>query len=207
VAGTAAVGTVGFVVTPMSTPDLQALRCGDPAAWDEAFAWLWPVAFAVARLKLAPFLPAEVEDVAIETLEELVDKVREVHDTGDLKPLAASIAHHRAVDRLRQHFAAKRGKGRTESLEQREEAANPAQAVTEENPLSLLGHKELAEKLRASLGALKPPMGEVLADFFLRGLSYEEIAKRRGIAMGSVGVYLKRGLEALRRTWGRGADS
>jgi DNA-directed RNA polymerase specialized sigma24 family protein len=45
-------------------------------------------------------------------------------------------------------------------------------------------------------------MGDILSDFFLHDLRYEEIAQKRGIATGSVGVYLKRGLEALRRIWG-----
>ena len=48
------------------------------------------MAFAVAELKLAPFLPGDVEDVAIETLEELVDKVCQVERVEELKPLAAS---------------------------------------------------------------------------------------------------------------------
>ena len=46
-------------------------------------------------------------------------------------------------------------------------------------------------------------MGEILSDFFLDGLRYEQIAERRGVAIGSVGVYLKRGLEAMRRIWVR----
>jgi len=57
--------------------------------------------------------------------------------------------------------------------------------------------------LRELLAELKPPQGEILADFFLWNLSYQEIAKKRGVAVGSVGVYLKRGLETLRRTWKR----
>ena len=105
------------ILSSVQWPDLQALQRGDRAAWDIAFAWLWPASLAVARLKLQPFLPGDVEDVAIEALEELVEKVREVKATEELKPLVASIAHHRAVSRLRQHFAAKRGQGRTESLD------------------------------------------------------------------------------------------
>jgi len=46
---------------------------------------------------------------------------------------------------------------------------------------------------------LKPEQRALLADFFLHALSYEQIAAKHGLAMGSVGVYLKRGLEALRR--------
>jgi len=66
----------------MSAPDLKALRLGDADAWAQAFRWLWPTAFAVAQLKLEPFLPRDIEDVAIESLEELVE---------ELKPLTASI--------------------------------------------------------------------------------------------------------------------
>jgi DNA-directed RNA polymerase specialized sigma24 family protein len=56
-------------------------------------------------------------------------------------------------------------------------------------------------------GPAKPPMGDILSDFFLHGLRYEEIARSRGVAVGSVGVYLKRGLEAMRRIWGREENS
>jgi hypothetical protein len=68
----------------MNAPDLPALRQGDTEAWDVAFRWLWPPVFAVAQLKLQPFLPGEVEDVAIESLEQLVEKVRKVKSVEEL---------------------------------------------------------------------------------------------------------------------------
>ncbi len=188
----------------MNLPDFQALRRGDPAAWDEAFAWLWPVVFGAAQAKLQACLPDSVEDAAMEALEELVEKVREVKSVEELRPLAASIAHHRAVDRLRQHFAAKRGGGQTESLEAHEEqTGNPAGHAPDGSPLDALTQKELTEVLSKLLAELKPPQGELLADFYLRGLGYEEMARKHKLAVGSVGVYLKRGLEAVRRAWGR----
>lgn len=49
----------------MNAPDLQALKHGDADAWDEAFRWLWPTAVAVAQLKLQPYLPEDIEDVAM----------------------------------------------------------------------------------------------------------------------------------------------
>src|SRR5207237_8158772 len=101
----------------VNLPDLGALKTGDPSAWDEAFAWLWPAVFAVAKLKLQPYLPNEVEDVAIESIEQLVEKVPEVKSVEELKPLAASIAHHRAVSLLRERFVKKRGEGKTAALE------------------------------------------------------------------------------------------
>lgn len=187
----------------MTAPDLKALRLGDADAWDQAFRWLWPTAFAVAQLKLQPFLPADIEDVAIESLEELVEKVREIGQVEELKPLAASIAHHRAISRLREHFAKKRGGGQTESLEARRDTnTSDCDPAGGDSPVDKLGQTELAELLGNVQTDLKPEQRAIISDFFLHGLTYEELAGKHGIAVGSVGVYLKRGLEGIRR-WGR----
>jgi RNA polymerase sigma factor (sigma-70 family) len=192
----------------VNLPDLRALKAGDASAWDEAFGWLWPGVFAVAKLKLQPYLPNEIEDVAIESIEQLVEKVRGIKSVEELKPLAASIAHHRAVSLLRERFAKKRGEGKTDSLDaQAEEGVSQNEPTTSHSPLEDLQQVELAERLGKSLAELKPPMGEILSDFFLQGLRYEEIAKKRGLAVGSVGVYLKRGMEAMRRIWVREENS
>ena len=192
----------------MNPPGLRALQTGDAGAWDDAFRWLWPAAFAVAQLKLQPYFPNEVEDVAIESLEELVEKVREIKSVEELKPLVASIAHHRAVSLLRERFAKKRGEGKTESLDApAADGETKPEPASSDSPLDSLAEKELAARLRKSLAELKPPLGEILSDFFLHNLHYEEIAKKRGVAVGSVGVYLKRGLEAMRRIWGREENS
>ena len=192
----------------MSAPNLHALQHGDAAAWDMVFPWLWPAAFGAAQVTLQPYLPAEVEDVAIESLEALVEKVRELRSVEELKPLVASIAHNRAVSRLREWFTKTRGEGRTESLEAVQEA-NMADCPdpTADSPLAALEQKELAGRLSGTLSKLKPPQGAVLTDFFLNGLSYEGIARKHGLPIGSVGVYLKRGLETLRRIWGQGSES
>jgi RNA polymerase sigma factor (sigma-70 family) len=188
----------------MSPPDLRLLRCGDTEAWDEAFRWLWPVAFAVAELKLAHFLPGDVEDVAIETLEEIVDKMREVKCVEELKPLAASIAHNLAVSRLRERFAKKRGAGQTESLEALQSDGSDSDELAEDvSPLAALEQTELADLLAVVQSELNADQRALLGDFFLRGLSYEEIGRKHGLAIGTVGVYLKRGLEAIRKLGAR----
>ena len=141
--------------------------------------------------------------MAIAAIEELVGKLPSLTSIDELRPLVASIAHNKAVSRLRQHFAAKRGGGRVESTEGRpEDSGEIPEAIAEDSPVAALEQKELADRLRRLLAELKPPLGEMLADFFLHELTYDQIAKKRGIAIGSVGVYLKRGLEALRRAWG-----
>ncbi len=164
--------------------------------------------FAVAKLKLQPYFPNEIEDVAIEALEEMVTKMPVVKSAEELKPLAASIAHHRAVSLLRERFAKKRGEGKTESLDAPSDDGEPKpEPAAADSPLSDLEQRELAQRLGQSLAELKPPLGEILTDFFLHGLRYEEIARKRGVAIGSVGVYLKRGLEAMRRIWGKREES
>ena len=72
---------------------------------------------------------------------------------------------------------------------------------TADSPLAALERKDVAECLSRTLSKLKPPQGAVLTDFFLSGLSYEGIARKHGMPIGSVGVYLKRGLVTLRRIW------
>lgn len=182
----------------MSTPDLKALRVGDASAWDEAFRWLWPTAIAVAKFKLEQYQPGEIEDTAIEALEEIVERVHRVKQVKELKPLVASIAHHRAVSHLRERFAQKRGAGQTESLEALQVSDGPNFEPAADDPaMSHLSQTELASLLGQLARELKPEQRAVLNDFFLGGLSYDEVAKKQGIAIGSVGVYLKRGLEAL----------
>jgi RNA polymerase sigma factor (sigma-70 family) len=163
----------------VSTPDLKALRQGNADAWDEAFRWLWPTAFAVAQLKLQPYLPEDIEDVTIEALEELMEKVGQVKVVEELKPLAASIAHNRAVSRLRERFAVKRGGALTESLEARQDAEEDSEAAAANTPLAELGEMELAGLLGQLQTELKPEQRTILSDFFLNGLSYEEIASKQ----------------------------
>jgi RNA polymerase sigma factor (sigma-70 family) len=184
----------------VDTPNLRALQQGDADAWDHAFRWLWPTVFAVAQLKLQTFLPGDIEDVAIESLEELVEKVREVKQVEELKPLVASIAHHRAVSRLREHFARKRGSGQTESLEARRKMdASDCEPAEADSHLGKIEVTELADLLAKLQTELKPQQRGIITDFFLNNLTYEQIAAKHGIAVGSVGVYLKRGLETMAR--------
>ena len=183
---------------------MRALQAGDVDAWNEVSHWLWPVALAVAQLKLQPHFPREAQDVATEALGELVSKVREVKDVEELRLRAASIAYHRAVSLLHERFANQRGVGKTETLEavldaKLGECPDPSSG----SPLEALEHEELAERLRRTIGELTPPLSAVMTDRFINELSYEEIARELRIPVSSVRVYLKRGLGTLRRIWAR----
>lgn len=189
------------MLAAVNLPDLKALQSGDADAWDAAFRWLWPGAFAVAQLKLQPFLPSDAEDVAMEALEVLVEKVREVRTVDELKPLVASVTHNLSVSRLREHFAAKRGAGQTRSLEtlKQDNPDSSWEPAAEDVALASLSETDLSSLLRGIQMELKPDERGMVSDFFLHGRSYAEIASQYGVALGTVGVYLKRGLESIRR--------
>jgi len=149
------------------------------------------VAFAVAELKLKPFLPGEVEDVAIETLEELVDKVREVDRVEELKPwpqASRTISPSAGCANGSPKNAA-RADGKPGSLQSGGD--DPIEQSAGMSPLAALEQMELADLLAEIQSELKADLRAVLGDFFVHGLSYEVIARKHGLAIGSVGVYLK----------------
>ena len=183
----------------MEIPDLAALRDGDKDAWEAAFRWLWPTSLAVAKEKLGWARPQDVEDVAIDAMEMLVEKVHSVKSVSELKPLLSTISCRRAISRLRWHYGPGGG-SQTHSINDTESGANnQIEEMSSDSPTDELEQKELGDLLRGLQSELKPQVREILNDFFMTGLSYIEIAEKRGVAVGSVGVYLKRGLDRLRQ--------
>ena len=101
------------------------------------------------------------------------------------------------MDHLREHFAVKRGGGTVESLDEHLKNGMDPERGPEPD-------KEVAELERAKLilflqKELKPQHREMLTDFYVSGLSYEEISEKHGFAVNSVGAYLKLGIETMRK--------
>jgi RNA polymerase sigma factor (sigma-70 family) len=183
----------------MNVPDLAALRAGDKDAWEDAFRWLWPTALAVAKEKLAWARPQDVEDVAIDAMEMLVEKANDVKSVLELKPLLATISYRRAISRLRWHYGPGGGSQTQSSDAVESDATRPSEEPSGSSPAEEMEQKELGDLLRRLQVDLKPQLREIMNDFFITGLSYIEIAQKHSIAVGSVGVCLKRGLERLRQ--------
>jgi len=178
---------------------LEKLVAGEPDAWKEVFSRTYPVAFDAARVRLGDTLRTECEDVAIEALAEIVGKVESLESENELKPLVAAIAHNIATDKLRKLYAAKRGRNKVESLEALVDADNlQVVEVTDASGLDELTIKELGELLTELGSKVKKEYRIVLRDHFFDQLSYNQIAEKHGISVGSVGVYIQRGLSALK---------
>ena len=177
----------------------QRLALGDDAAWREVIPPLLAVAFAVAKSRLAERLSNECQDVAMETLAEICKAKSRPTSERELKALTSAIAHRKAIDRIRHHSAAKRSGNTTVSLEQLHDSEAMSHPVgAHDQFLDHLTIQDLRE-LFIELGqSMKKKYRVVLHDHYFEQLSYAEVAAKRGISVNSVGVYIKRALDAMR---------
>lgn len=179
---------------------LAALKRGDDAAWQEAFARLYPSAFAAARHPLASLTPTEAEDVAIEALTLLLPKVKLVAEFDELRLLVITIASRKAISEKRRQLADKRGGGDLTSLDalQEDETTRFEPAEQLASRLGATDLRELSRLLDTALAALEPRQADLLRDFLIHHLPYKELARKHKMPIGSVGVSLARSLEKVR---------
>jgi RNA polymerase sigma factor (sigma-70 family) len=180
-------------------PELAALQRNDSVAWDQLFDWLYPVAYSVAEFKLKNILPTIIEDVAVEAIEKLVPKIDIVLTVEELRPLVACIAACNAKDHIRKHFSEKYGGGQVESLDIGidGEADSSGHPKSKDDIDEAIRCNELAQLMIRLMANLKPKSRALLTDFFLDGKKYEELSASHGLAINSIGVYLKRALTSL----------
>jgi RNA polymerase sigma factor (sigma-70 family) len=175
------------------------LSSGDPDSWNEIFNLLYPVAFHSARVILSGKFESECEDVAMETLAEILNQSVTTMSAQCLKPLTAAIARNKSKDLLRRKLSEKRGGNNIESLDQMVESnGERALALPQADFLDVLTIDEVRELLSELAKELKKEYRLVLKDHFFDHLSHTEIAEKRNIAIGSVGKYLQRGISSLR---------
>ena len=182
----------------MNLPSIHELRKGQELSWAIVFDWLWPIAVAGARSHLAQWAPDEIDDVAAECLEQLCDMVADnrIETTEELAPLATTISHNIAVDRLRSALAERRNINQAVSLDALEVDTEDVQA---ENPFHTLESQETAELVEELIQTLSPKQAAVVHDYFFKRLSYTEISEKRDIPIGTIGVLLNRSLQKLRK--------
>ncbi len=173
----------------MEPPELALLQQGDRAAWNQAFRWLYPTALAVATHKLLPIHPEDIEDIAVVTLEAIVDKAATVQDVQELRKLTAAIAHNKAVDLIR-----KLPMPVTPPHQDEDEPFDPPDPA---QPLDTLNHHELVRLLELCMAELKEPCRKLLKAAFLEGQKQREIAEAMSLPMGTVGVTISRCLKKM----------
>jgi len=175
---------------------LARLRERDEGAWTEAFGILFPMAFRSAW-RVSPNWE-DAEEVAMKTLSEISTKPELLDKKGksfdDLKKLTVAIARRRAIDEVRKGMAEKRGEGKVDSLDEEKDDLAGA--------LDLRKDVELAELVGLVIQVAEDDLSEkernLLFDRFTLGLTLREIAEKRDLPEGSVGVTLGRIIDKIK---------
>ena len=175
--------------------DLKRLRGDDQETWRETFEKLFPVGYRVGRRE--GLSEADAKEVAQVALIEIAKPgfLEKIETCQDLENIFKAIAWRRSVDLYRRKKTSKRGSGRVDSLD----------AMVEEGRGDFVEYlfagdfreqveiAELMDFLRQVVEKdLNGKERGILFDRFTLGLKIREIAEKRDVAKGSVGVMLDR---------------
>lgn len=196
---------------------LADLKSSDLVKQTAAFTSLksdvYPICFH--RLK---FFPQELDDVVMEAMQEIFGQVDQLKTDEALGKATSRIATFRSINRWKELMTKKRGQGKTYSLDElRNQPGHANQGDISEEMLGQrvnnkpmvssndeapqfreLDTKDIVRILEALQEELKPVHRLVLQDV-MSGKDYDQISQVRGLPLGTVCVYVQRGIEAMRK--------
>ncbi|MBV8431040.1 MAG: hypothetical protein JO244_07760 [Solirubrobacterales bacterium] len=179
------------------------LKQGDPSAarglWEVYFHRL--VGLAHARLRDAPRLIADEEDVALSAFDSFCRGARagrfpRLDDRNDLWQVLVLITVRKAIDLRTYEGRQSRGRGRVRSLA--ELTREGLETIGGDEPTPELA-AQLAEECRRLMGQLGDPTLRSVATWKLEGYTNDEIAARLGCVTSTV----ERKLARIRSKWAR----
>lgn len=131
----------------------------------------------------------EAEDVLQEVYVTIWRKAAEF-DSARASPITwvATIARNRAIDRLRA-----RGNRQHVTIDAAHDVADTAPDAE-----ALYGQALAASTVQAALAQLEPRHADVIRACYFEGLTYEELAQREGVPVGTLKSWVRRGLMKMR---------
>ncbi|WP_370325163.1 ECF RNA polymerase sigma factor SigK [Euzebya sp.] len=165
---------------------------GDAAAFAALYDMMSPQVYGVVRRVLRD--PAQSEEVAQDVLVEVWRTApRFDRSRGTARSWVLTIAHRRAVDRVRSEQASRDREDRVG----RESAERPFDAVADQVEQSLE-----TEQVRAALDALTDVQREAIELAYYGGNTYREVAALLEAPVGTVKTRMRDGLIRLRDAMG-----
>jgi RNA polymerase sigma-70 factor (ECF subfamily) len=133
---------------------------------------------------------SEAEDVLQEVYVTVWRKAA-TFDPSRASPITwlVAIARNRAIDRLRAGAAGRR----MESIDAAGDVSDPAPAAVE-----LVEQAQVHARLAACLKELEDRQSKAIRAAFMDGNTYEELATRMGVPLGTMKSWIRRGLLKLR---------
>jgi RNA polymerase sigma-70 factor (ECF subfamily) len=164
---------------------------GDQAAFAALYDLLAPSVYGVVRRVLRD--PSQAEEVTQEVFVEIWKQAARYDvERGGVRTWALTIAHRRAVDRVRSE----------QSHRDRQASVGAASLEVRATPEDDAIDADDRDRAREALATLPDVQREALELAFYDGLTHVQIADRLGVALGTVKTRIRDGLIRLRTTMG-----